>query len=214
MDPRTAVGTMGCLLLLAVASTPAAPPPDTGDVVVVPGLRVGALTREGGETDLVAAYGAAAVRAVDVELGEGESAAGTLLFPDDERRRIEIVWADAAGRRLPAQATLRGAATAWRLPGGVTLGLSLEQVERLNDGGFEVAGFAWDGGGVVLSWHEGRLAETLGPAVRVFFVTDEAAQQRPEFLEVQGDRPFASDLPALRALAPKVGRIVVWFEQP
>jgi hypothetical protein len=181
---------------------------------MVPGAGVGALRREGGEADLVAAYGAGAVRPVDVYLGEGERTPGTLLFPDDERRRVEIVWSDPAGRRHPAQATLRGTATDWRLPGGLTLGLTLEELERLNGRPFHLAGFAWDGGGIVMSWEDGSLATSLGEGVRVFFEVGEAARQREEFLAVQGDRPFSSGLPALRALAPTVGRIVVMFEQP
>ncbi len=200
--------------VLALALGGVAVPAVAQELEVVPGVRLGALKRDGGEADLIAAYGTRVVRPVDVDLGDGERAAGTLLFPDDERRRVEIVWRDGAGRRVLAQATLRGAATSWRLPGGLTLGLPLEQVERLNGGPFQVAGFAWDGGGIVLTWQGGRLAEALGEGVLVFFAADESAQQRPEFLEVQGDRPFASDRAALRALAPTVGRIVVGFEPP
>ncbi len=208
------IASVVCLLLLAGAWVPAGPPADADGLVIVPGERLGALTRDGTEADLVEAYGAAAVRPIDVELGEGERAAGTVLFPDDERRRVEIVWSDAIARSRPARATLRGATTSWQLPGGLTLGQSLEQVERLNGRAFRVAGFAWDGGGIVLTWQGGRLAAALGEAVLVFFAADESAQQRPEFLEVQGDRPFASDLPALRVLAPTVRRVVVVFEQP
>lgn len=214
MAARQLIGGVVVVASLAAITATAAPEPGAEQLVVEPGRRLGALGVDGSEADLIAAYGAAAVRRTEIDLGEGERAVVTLLFPDDERRRVEIVWLDAAGRRRPARATLRGSATAWRLPGEVTLGLSLEEVERLNGARFEVAGFAWDGGGVVLSWRGGRLAGTLGDAVRVFFATDEAAQQRPEFLEVQGDRPFASDLPALRALRPTVRRILVLFEQP
>jgi hypothetical protein len=202
------------IAMLTLALGAVAVPAVAQELEVVPGVRLGALLRDGGEADLIAAYGTRVVRPVDVDLGEGEHAPGTLLFPEDQRRRVEIVWRDGAGRRVLAQATLRGAATSWRLPGGLTLGLTLEQVERLNGGPFRVAGFAWDGGGIVLSWQGGGLAEALGGAVLVFFAAGESAQQRPEFLEVQGDRPFASDLAALRALAPTVGRIVVGFEPP
>ena len=206
-------GLVGLVMLAAVPVT-SSPPPGTDGLVVVPGRQLGVLGVDGSEADLVAAYGAATVRQTEVELGEGERAVATILFPEDERRRLEIIWQDPVARRSPGRATLRGSATAWRLPGGMSLGLSLAEVQRLNGGRFEVAGFAWDGGGIVLSWHGGRLTATLGPAVKVFFVPDDAAQQRPEFLEVQGDRPFASDLPALRALGPSVGRIVVEFEVP
>jgi hypothetical protein len=184
------------------------------ELQIVPRAGLGALSRDDGEANLIAAYGAGAVRAVDVDLGEGEQAPGALLFPDDERRRVEIVWRDPAGRRGLARATLRGAATVWQLPGGLTLGLTLEEVERLNGRAFRLAGFAWDGGGVVLSWEGGTLGAALGEGVLVFFGVGEAARQRPEFLEVQGDRPFASRLAAVRALEPTVQRIVVMFEQP
>lgn len=214
MQRLATIAIATCAALPTVAPAPAAEPVAVHELAIVPGERLGALICDGDEADLVAAYGAGNVRAVDVELGEGERAPGALLFPEDERRRVEIVWRDPAGRRGLGRVTLRGAATVWRLPGGLTLGLTLEALEHLNGRPFRLAGFAWDGGGVVLSWEGGRMSAALGDDILVFFGVGAAMSQRPEFLEVQGDRPFGSSLAAMRALEPTVQRVVVVFERP
>ena len=44
--------------------------------------------------DLVQAYGAANVADHDVDVGEGEMESGTVVFPKDPERIVEILWKD------------------------------------------------------------------------------------------------------------------------
>ena len=44
--------------------------------------------------DLVRVYGRANVVDRDVEVGEGETEPGTIIFPNDPKRSIEILWKD------------------------------------------------------------------------------------------------------------------------
>jgi hypothetical protein len=53
---------------------------------------------------------------------DGRRVSGTVLFPRDPMQRIEIAWQDEAARERPLELRVRGTASRWRLPSGVTLG--------------------------------------------------------------------------------------------
>ena len=76
---------------------------------IKPGVRVGSMNRASSELDLAQAYGYANVRDSIITLGEGERARGTLVFPTDPQRRLEIIWGDPALKREPQRVVLRGA---------------------------------------------------------------------------------------------------------
>src|SRR5215217_6701264 len=50
---------------------------------IIPGRSAGPLTATSSEADLEKRYGTSAVKPVRIELGEGESTPGTVLFPGD-----------------------------------------------------------------------------------------------------------------------------------
>src|SRR4029077_10600287 len=91
------------------AATPA-PTHLTGDLTwtVDPGVGVGPLKKDGGESDLVRAYGASVVTTTQVTHPDHSSAVASVIFPDDPMRRVTVEWADGSGRRIPARATLAG----------------------------------------------------------------------------------------------------------
>ena len=176
--------------------------------VFEPGVRFGPLDATASESDLVAAYGAAAVRAAEVPLGEGETAPGTEVFGTDSLLRFLVTWLDTLERRGPDRVELTGDSTLWRSGAGVTLGLPLARLEEINGGPFTLLGFGWDYGGTVSSWDGGKLAPWEGQAF-VSLAAPPAAYADSTYLSVLGDRPFPSSTPAMQALAPRVRRIVV-----
>src|SRR5437016_7083504 len=72
--------------------------------------------------DLVRAYGTASVVDQDVDIGEGETEPGTVVFPKDKHRAIEILWTDQATKTAPKSATIRGRASRWHAAHGISLG--------------------------------------------------------------------------------------------
>lgn len=106
---------------------------------------------------LVRTFGAANVIDKDIDVGEGETEPGTVLFPKDPQRLIEILWKDA-GKTTPASGQIEGSKSRWRAAHNISLGTSLKELERLNGRPFHLAGFGWDYSGTVLSWDEGSLA--------------------------------------------------------
>lgn len=133
---------------------------DSGDRLVVPTERVGAVTENSSESDLAAIYGSSAVTHVRVANDKAEA---TVLFagtPDE----LEIEWKNDT--RSPRKIVISG--TAWKTADGLAVGTSLERLEKINAGPFDVTGANWDCPARAVSWKGGRLPPTLqadlGPA--------------------------------------------------
>lgn len=168
------------------------------------------------ENLLVRQFGAANVKDDSLDGGEGEMVAGTVLFPVDSARRVEVFWDDSA----PAHSRIsllrvRGSHSLWMVAPGVTLGTSLDTLEAMNHGPFTLSGFGWDYGGTVTSWGGGTL-DTLwsgGAAggrghvgVRMGYPEDAPGSVTRQ---LQGDRELSSSLPAMRAANPVVRELYV-----
>ncbi len=189
------------------------PRPAVEDWTIVPGVRAGAVGPSSSEADLARSYGAVNVRASPIELGEGETAPGTMIFPDDPLRRMEILWSDPLARQAPRRLVLRGERSRWMLPRDLSLGTSLTQLEERNGRPFRLAGFAWDYAGVVTSWEGGSL-DSLLQGVYVYLTPRIEDRAGAAYGRVLGDRDFRSSSPDMRALDPRVYQIFVDFPAP
>jgi hypothetical protein len=152
------------------------------------------------------------------QMGTGEIQTGdeglvfpvTVLFPRSAEDRVEIVWKDDERKRDPAQVWIRGEKSRWRTPAGLTVGLALRFVERLNRRPFMLAGFGRDHEGTETSWRNGRLAAEKGSACGVRVVFAGPPEQPPYSRQVRGGHVFSSGHPAMQALNPKIERL--WLE--
>lgn len=106
----------------------------------------GPFAKDAAEPALIAAFGAANVKREDIDVGEGSTEPGTIVFPDDEKRRIEVLWHDNEKRRRPSAIMVRDPSS-WRVavPGepSVTIGTGTElaAVEAANGKPFQLYGF-------------------------------------------------------------------------
>ena len=136
----------------------------------------------------------------------GGEADVTTLFPNDPRRRLEVWWSnpnrtgtyliDIAGKSI------------WTGPLGLRLGLTLEQLEKLNRKPFKMKGFDQDDVASVSSWDGGALASLEGgckAGVNVHSNASAAASELPAKDE------YSSNDPALRALKPTVSEILIGY---
>jgi hypothetical protein len=181
------------------------------DWLIVPG-RSGPVTTGTSEADLRQRYGASAIKSTPIELGEGETAPGTVLFADDSLRRLEVVWQDTLQRRRPARLILRGSRSQWQLGRGISLGTSLQELERLNGRPFTLAGFGWDYAGVVTDWKGGALDNALA-GVKLYLDPGPAQHEFAAYSQVLGDRDYSSALPPMQQLTPRVTQIYVDFDR-
>lgn len=201
-------------LLLAAAACGGRAAREADDRTIVAGERTGPITRITTLTDLRRIYGDANVRVEEVDVGEGETAPGATVYPDDSLRRVQVAFRDSAGT-VPRFVTIRGDTSAWRTADGVTLGTRLSRLAQLNGRPFVLLGFGWDYAGTVVSWNGGNLAPGDSSAGRFIVrlrptVTGPAADSLEH--DVLGDREYASDRPAMARLEPAVYELLTIFD--
>ncbi len=209
----------GLLLVLAAWCAAAEPLSDAWLILLPPGT--GAITTSTTRQMLADRYGAGNLSDQDIELGEGETEPGTVLFPHDPTRTIDILWKDAKVKISPKRLTIRGTRSRWKTAHGISLGTSLKQLEAINRRSFSLCGFGWDYSGTVLSWQGGALGRELvearmesegrGRVILRLMPTEDSGRVRAEISAVQGDRSFSSGHPAMQKLDPRIYEIVWIF---
>ena len=159
-------------------------------------------------------FGAANVRSAEIYLGEGFYESGTVLFANSVEDRVEILWKNIQEQRMPKIVRISGARSHWRTTTGLTLGVDLLRIEKLNRRPFRLLGFAWDYSGTVMSWSGGSIGSppampcTIRARLRPEGVQD--AERQISYRQVLGDREFSSGHPAMQALNPSVYE--VWLD--
>ena len=140
------------------------------------------------------------------ETVQGTEVGITVLFPKDPKRRLEVWWSNP-NRTGTYLIDIAGKST-WTGPAGLRLGLTLEQLEKLNKKPFKVKGFDKDNIAGVSSWDDGALAKLPGDCkagVNLHAAAKGDASELPEKDE------YSSDDPALRALKPTVAEILIGY---
>lgn len=156
------------------------------------------------EIDLIKFYGAKNVRYAAIEIGEGETAQGSILFPGT-LDAVAIEWKQTYSQ--PERITISSRGTRWHTQEGITIGTSLDQLEVINGRPFKLTGFCWDYEGRTVSWEKGRLSQQLQLDLRP---TKDVSES--EFETVLGDRYFSSSFPAMKKLGLVVEKIFVRWD--
>ena len=166
---------------------------------------------------LGARFGAANVKTALVPWGgaEGDVNEGTVLFDGVPEARLEIYWRDTANKRGPDWVSVRGKKSRWRAPAGITLGTTLQTIERLNRRPFRLLGFGSDGSGTVISWSAGHLESQNTPECRVRMRVgpdwDHLDPNSRGLTNQLWAREFSSGHPAMQALNPAVYELMLQY---
>ena len=161
-------------VLFVGAATPSFGQGDSDAWLIQTNGKKGSICAQTTREDLVRLYGAENVIDQAVDAGEGDTETGTVLFPHDPKRMIEILWQDRDKKRNPNRVTISGRASLWHAIHGISLGTSYSDLERLNGKPFPVS-WGTDQGSVVLSWKGGMLERELKAGGRVFIWLDDVA---------------------------------------
>jgi hypothetical protein len=166
----------------------------------------GPFARDASEETLVEAFGGDKVVAEEIDGPEGSTLDATLVYPNDPARHLVVLWWDEEARARPASIIIEKE-SAWTAPGGIRLGTTLAEVEKINGARFTLSGFGWDYGGSA-GFEHGALAELPGGCI-----LNLAFDQDPLVMDesILGDEQFSSDNRAMRAAKPTVGRIIVGY---
>ena len=145
----------------------------------------------------------------EVDGPEGSRLMASVLFPNDPRRRLEVLWQNEAARADTHLIVINGQST-WTAPKGLRLGLALAALEKLNGKPFKMSGFDQPNGGSVSDWQGGAL-ETLpgGCRLGIRLVPDAKATEAARN-EVLG-KEFMSTDAKMRAVRPIIAEIIIGY---
>ena len=161
----------------------------------------GPFAKDTSHAKLVTAFGVKNVVFKQVDGAEGSKEKATVLFDDDPTRRVVVYWHDERARARPSMISI-SAPSLWVGPGGVGNGMKLTDVEKLNGKPFKLAGFDWDGGGLVREL-DGRLKPS-GCNLVIRFEPGIANPLPARYAEITGDRLIVSNNKLLRRTRAQV----------
>ena len=166
---------------------------------------VGLITAADTEAELIQSYGEKNVQKREIGLGEGETAPGTVIFPGTDEELI-IEWQDGQEYQKIKRVRLEGENASWKTVDGISIGTSLEELEKINGKAFQFYGFEWDYAGTTNEWENGKISKNL-----TLILTPE----NPEavFPDLLGDQLFSSDNAKAQEAGLKVSAIIINFEE-
>ena len=146
----------------------------------------------------------------DVEASDGSKVPASVLFPNDPKRRLEVWWSDPTARKDIHLIVIGGQST-WTAPGGLRLGQTLEQVEKLNHKPFKLKGFDKDRIATGSDWDGGALATVAGGCKPGVSLRADAKASAEKIGALSADKEYSSSDPAIRAAKPTVSEILIGY---
>ena len=137
---------------------------------------------------------------------EGIELPGVVLWPNEPKRRVEVVFADEA-RRSVSFAQLTGTAD-WRVA-RLAVGDPVGRVQEANGRPFELWGFSWDYGGYVSDFKGGKLEELPGGCGVMMRLGPGEDAEVPD--ELMGEVMLSSDDPRLEASGVRIDELALSF---
>jgi hypothetical protein len=199
-----AFGAMAGVLAIAATSAAAAAP-DTFACE-------GAFAKDTTHAKLVEAFGKSNVAVLEIDGDRGVKVKASVVYPDESRRRVYVVWHDEKLRRHPA--TIRvDFRSGWHTVHGLHVGTELAEVEKVNGKTFKLTGFDWEFGGRVSNWQGGALAKIPGGCELRFGFNPWADAPDLARDKVSGEKEFLSSDPNMRASKPTVSEIIISYPE-
>jgi hypothetical protein len=219
MTLRVASIALALVALTACSPRPVSQTENTASsiapVSVVAGDQLDCASPAGPKTtgkELVERYGKDLVFG-DVGGPEGTQLMGAMLYKDDPKRRIDIVWWDDA-RTVVSTVRTRGEENRVTGPMGLHIGSSLAEVEAANGKPFTISGFGWDYGGFAMDYKDGTL-NSLPSGCHISLRFDNVTGTGPMPEGISGDGvQVSSDDARVKQFAPVVTEISVGWPLP
>jgi hypothetical protein len=169
----------------------------------------GVFGRESSYSDMVSLFGAANVVLEGIEGTEGIEIPGTVIYPNDPLRRLEVLWIDAEMHRHPGAIWISNESH-WKGWRGVRIGMTLEDVETLNGKPFKLRTFVGDCGGEVTDWRGGAMAHIPG-GCRVSLRFEPAKDTSPDTYAALEAPQVLSSNPKMKATHSTVRQIYTTY---
>lgn len=159
---------------------------------------------------LTTAFGSKNITFTDVEASDGSKVPASVLFPNDSKRRLEVWWTNPTARS-EIHLIVIGGQSIWAAPGGMRLGQTLEQVEKLNHKPFKLKGFDKDHIATVSDWDGGALGTLVGGCKSGVSLRADPKASAEAISALSADKEYSSSEPAIRATKPTVSEILLGY---
>lgn len=133
----------------------------------------------------------------------------TVLYPNDPKRRLEVWWSNP-NRTGVYLIDIAGKST-WTGPEGLRLGLTLQELEKLNHKAFKLKGFDKDGVATVSDWDGGTLASLPGGCKSGVSMRADPKAAADAVAAISADHEYGSSDAAIRAVKPTVSEILIGY---
>lgn len=189
------------------SAAPTAKPKPAAAAAAAPGNTVtcgGAFGKDSTHLKLAIKYDSRNVAFTDVDGPDGSKIKATVLYPNDPKRRLEVLWNNDAARSDTQLVVITGQSK-WTAPKGLKLGMPLAALEKANGRPFKMNGFGPDGTASVVDWAGGALASLPGGCklgVRLAAADASGAA---------GDRELMSNDASLKASKATVSELLIGY---
>lgn len=136
----------------------------------------------------------------DINAPEGEIYKGVILYPNNPKKRAEVLFYDDELKH-PSSIQFENQSSTWNIA-GLKIGDSLDKAVKINKNIISMSGFDWDYGGYASNFHNGFLSEKNQKCTIGIRFEPRANAQYNESLS--GDRLIHSNNKALKKLNPVI----------
>jgi len=169
----------------------------------------GAFGKESSHLKLAQRFDSRNVAFTEVEGPENTKLMASVVFPQDAKRRLEVLWNNEGSRSDTHLIVINGQST-WSAPKGLHLGLALAALEKVNGKPFKLSGFDQPNGGAVTDWQGGALEKLPGGCRVGIRLAPDAKATEAARNDAQG-KEFASTDAKMRAVKPIIAEIILGY---
>ncbi len=160
----------------------------------------GPFAKDSSHAKLQQAFGSQFVAIQKVDGAEGETFEASVLYRSEPSRRLEVTWTDDKKRSGLSSASAKKPST-WTGPEGIRIGMTLDDVAKLNGQPFKLNGFEWDYGGYVVDL-KGKLASLPGGCGLMLRFSPGMALDAKKHAGLIGEKKLSSSDAKLLAVKP------------
>jgi hypothetical protein len=170
----------------------------------------GVFAKDSGHLKLAVRFDSRNVVFGQVDGPEGSRINASIVYPNDPKRRLEVLWNNEAGRNDTSIIAINGKSQ-WIAPKGMKLGLAIAALEKANGRPFKISGFGKDGTASVLGWEGGALGSLPGGCKMGMRLIVNGTSPEEARSAVAGDKEFLSNDANMRAVNPTIGEILIGY---
>lgn len=190
-EVTTSAGVKGWVFGGAVAKEGTAAAAENADVWLVTKEKVGKITANMTEADLIAAFGKNNITTEKEIYANGDMPPfeGLTIFKG-KADEVQIAWEEGKKGKKIGIIFMRNKGGQWHTKDGIKVGTTLADLNKLNGKSFTFGGLGWDLGGYISDWKKGKLQD-MGVEIRLAYEGDLPAKYTGEVTVKSDDAGLA-----------------------